>query len=92
MIAANSRYSSSVVTVGKNLMGANVRVIVPSQQEPYIIQYSTYVLNGGETVDYLAYKFYADPLLWWTIADANPEIMMWDSLPAGLVIRVPNAT
>lgn len=88
MILANSRYANSaVVTVDKS--GTDVAVIVPSPAVSYSFSFVTHQVADGERVDTLAYQYYTDPTLWWRIAQANPEVMFWDDLPAGAIIRIP---
>jgi hypothetical protein len=88
MILPNSRYAdSSVATVDKD--GANVSVIVPSAAKSYSFAYANHQVAVGERIDSIAYQYYTDSTLWWRIADANPEIMFWDDVPVGTIIRVP---
>lgn len=88
MILPNSRYAdSTVATVGKG--SSNAAVIVPSAQKPYSFQYVHHQVTVGERIETIAYQYFTDATMWWRIADANPEIMFWDDLPAGTVIRVP---
>lgn len=91
MIPANSRYSQSGIALAANVDGVLVQTIVPSQQQDYVIQFTYYMITGRDTIDRMAYQFYGDVLLWWKIADSNPEIMMWDDLPVGTFIRIPSS-
>jgi hypothetical protein len=34
-----------------------------------------HVVNAGDRLDQLAYKYYGQPLQWWNICDANPEFV-----------------
>src|SRR3954469_4166892 len=34
-----------------------------------------HTVNAGDRLDQLAYKYYAQPLQWWNICDANPEFL-----------------
>ena len=87
-IQPNSRYSNSTVaTVLKD--GTSVAVIVPSAAVTYSFQYVSHQVAIGERIDTLAYQYYSDATLWWRIAQANPEIMWWDDLTPGTVIRIP---
>jgi hypothetical protein len=92
MISATSRYASSTIVVATNLNGTDVQVIVPSQQVNYTITFIYHQVTAIDTVDRLASLYYNDPAQWWRIADANPEIMLWDTLTVGSLIRIPNAT
>ena len=88
MISATSRYANSqVVTVTQD--GLPRQVITPSQQMAYSFNYISYQVRGSDRLDLLAWQFYGDPTVWWKIADANPEIISWLTIPAGTVIRVP---
>lgn len=89
MIFANSRYAdSTLATLTKD--GQAVAVIVPSAQKPYSFQYVNHQVAVGERIETIAYQYYTDATIWWRIADANPEIMFWDDLPTGTIIRVPS--
>lgn len=89
MIAANSRYSTSNVVVAQNLDGVDIRAIVPGIQSSYSFNYTFYLVRQFDSMADLAYSYYGDPTLWWLIADANPEVMLWDDLPVGSYIRIP---
>lgn len=92
MILPNSRYANSqVVTICAPAVfgGGNVAVIVPSQAVAYSFTYVTYQVQIGDRIDSIAYQFYTDATLWWRIAQANPEILWWDNLTPGTVIRIP---
>jgi hypothetical protein len=34
-----------------------------------------HTVDAGDRLDQLAYKYYSQPLQWWTICDANPEFL-----------------
>lgn len=40
----------------------------------------THVIEEGDRLDHLAYKYYRQPQKWWRICDANPEFMSPQSL------------
>jgi phage tail protein X len=88
VILSTSRYAdSTIATVVKG--GNDVAVIVPGQQKAYSFTYVNHTVALGERIDSIAYQYYTDATLWWRIADANPEILLWDNLSAGTVIRIP---
>lgn len=88
MIHPASRYSdSTIATVTKG--SSQVAVIVPSAQSAYSFTFVSHVVAIGERVETIAYQYYHDASLWWRIADANPEILWWDNLAAGTVLRIP---
>ena len=87
-IIAGSRYADSkVATVVKD--GKDVAVIVPSMQQPFSFKYVSHQVTEGERVDNIAYQYYTDPTMWFRIADANPDVLFWDDLAPGLVLRIP---
>jgi hypothetical protein len=61
----------------------------PTSSVTYSI--STYEWQTGDQIDYLSSSAYGDETQWWRIADANPEILMWNDITPGTQIRVPNA-
>jgi nucleoid-associated protein YgaU len=88
MISANSRYASSTV-VSATFEGQTIQVITPSQQVPFTFSYVTYLWTGHDRLDRLAYANYGDATQWWRIADANPEILNFELLVPGTLIRIP---
>lgn len=89
MILPNSRYAnSSLATVDKD--GTDVAVIVPSTAGSYSFSYILHQVVQHERIDTIAYQYYTDATLWWRIAQANPEILFWDNLTPGIVIRIPS--
>lgn len=88
MIVPNSRYANSnITTVMKD--GADVAVIVPSAASTYSFAFVNYQVAVGDRIDTLAFRFYGDATQWWRIAQANPEIMFWDNIAVGSIVRVP---
>ena len=93
MIFPNSRYANSALATieAPAVFGSgDVSVIVPGQATAYSFTYVTYQTRIGDRIDGLAYQFYTDATLWWRIAQANPEILWWDNLTPGTVIRIPH--
>lgn len=87
-IIAGSRYADSkITTVVKD--GQDAAVIVPSMQQPFSFKYVSHQVAEGERADSIAYQYYADPTMWFRIADANPGILFWDDLAPGIVLRIP---
>lgn len=91
-ISPFSRYSSNVVTPISDSSGAvRPTIIIEPPQSPMTYNISTYTWNVGDQIEYLAFSAYGDETQWWRIADANPEVLFWDSLVQGQQIRVPRA-
>jgi len=47
--------------------------------------------NYGDRFDTLAAQEYGDPSLWWVLARANPHVFYPEEIPAGSVLRIPDA-
>jgi nucleoid-associated protein YgaU len=91
LISNNSRYVNSALVTQTKDDGTQVIVITPSDAVAYTFTYTYYAVTGADRIDTIANAFYGDPSKWWKIGDANPEIMKWDSIPPGTVLRIPNA-
>lgn len=92
MILPNSRYANSTVATLEApaaFGGGDVAVIVPSPASSYNFAFINHQVVHGERIDSIAFQYYTDPALWWRIAQANPEIMYWDNLPVGTILRIP---
>lgn len=88
MINSSSRYADSKITT-LPYEGSDIAVIVPSPQGTYAFNFIWYQITGLDRLDNMAYRFLGDATQWWQIADANPEIMKWDAIPVGTIIRIP---
>jgi nucleoid-associated protein YgaU len=88
-IATNSRYANSQVVVANDLDGNDIQAIVPSVQAAYTFTATLYQVAANDTLPNLANTYYGDPTLWWVIADANPEVLLWDNLTIASFIRIP---
>ena len=49
----------------------------------------TYIVQDGDRLDLLAYKFYGDPTKSWIICDANDEMFPPDLMVPGKKIIIP---
>jgi nucleoid-associated protein YgaU len=88
-ISSDSRYAAStVVTV--DVGGISRQVIVPGVQAAYTFPYVSHTMTADESIGGLAQTYYGDATKWWQIADGNPEIMDWDNVTPGTVLRIPN--
>lgn len=48
-----------------------------------------YTFKEGDTLDGLAYKYYGDASLWWSILDANPSFESEIEIEYGTVLTIP---
>lgn len=89
MITGNSRYVNDSLTVIKGEDGINRTTIVLPEPSKSTFNYITHIVLGFERIDQIAFAYLGDSTQWWQIADVNPEIMFWDNLPSGTIIRIP---
>lgn len=90
MINENSRYALNRLGSLVDASGHSRVFILPNEPGPVAFNYTLYTWHDDDRVDLLALDIYGVETLWWKIADANPEILNWLSLPTGSVIRIPN--
>lgn len=90
MIYEGSRYQGGNV---ETLADRNGQFQVGVQRPVYTVSAATrqVVVAAGTRLDMLAAREWGDPRLWWAIADANPDLVWFDDLPAGTVLRIPSA-
>jgi nucleoid-associated protein YgaU len=81
-LTAASRYTTS------SNSGESI-VIAVRKSEQDVIQYTPYTSREGDTFEGLAIRIYQDPLQYWRIADANPQLKFPDRIPAGTYLRLP---
>lgn len=90
MISATSRYANAVVTVVDDTQRGQHQSINPQGLADRTFNFTFYQVDADDTVDWLSYLFFDDGTLWWLLADANPEILDWQNLVPGTIIRIPN--
>jgi hypothetical protein len=89
VITNNSRYADSELTLVASGRGTNLTV-VPGQQREWSFNFTYHQLTSADRIDLLATQYYGDPRMWWHIADANPEVMSWETLAPGQIVRIPS--
>lgn len=91
-ISPFSRYADNTVVA---IQGANgvvkPTIIIEPPTNAVTYNVSLYTWKIGDQIEYLAYSAYGDETQWWRIADANPEVLFWNSIQPGQQIRVPRA-
>lgn len=90
MIGPDSRYANSTVVKLPDGRGTVRYTTVPSHQTDYQITFTYHQVAGYERIDQLAFGYYSDETKWYLIADANPEILDWEDLDPGIILRIPN--
>lgn len=92
MISSRSRYVSNKVARVPDRNGVLQSAILPAYPQTLVFHYTEYEWANGDRVDLVAEAFYGDPAAWWRIARVNPEILIWDEVSPGTVIRIPNVS
>lgn len=91
MINATSRYADSQVLKVADENGDLQLAIVPGMQSNFTVNFTYYQWVWGDRIDALANQWFGDATRWWSIADANPEILDWTEIEPGVVLRIPSA-
>ena len=90
-IYLGSRYEDSAVDfLALEPNGDAAPVIFYKFSELGLMTYSEYSWKSGDRLEALATKFYRNSEFWWIIAEANPEIIDIQNIPAGTVLRIPS--
>lgn len=90
MIGVTSRYRDNKVLLIMDPEGDIRPSIIWEPPVTQSFTYVSYVWSEGDRVDLIAAAYYGDPTFWWLLARANPEILEWNSVAMGTVIRIPD--
>lgn len=88
-VTATSRYASGTITVVEDPQRGQHQAIIPADPVDRSFAFTFYQFTDGDTVDMLGYQFFGAGQLWWMLADLNPEILDWNNVAVGTVLRVP---
>jgi hypothetical protein len=83
MISPLSRYR----LVSENREGS--AVIIASRTTQSVPNYSSYTVRDKETFQSISMRLFGTPLLYWRIADINPQVPFPNFIPVGTTIRIP---
>lgn len=86
MIAESSRYAKCALYVDDNIEFIGGRTRTDTTPEPDDV---FHIVQAGDRIDLLAYRYLGDPTLWWIICDYNDIFFPFD-LEVGIVLRVPS--
>jgi nucleoid-associated protein YgaU len=86
----DSRYTTATVTVVDDPLRGQHQSVDPASPTDRTIQFTFYQVDADDTADSLAYDLLGKGQYWWMIADANPEILDWNNLVPGTVLRIPS--
>lgn len=86
MIGESSRYTVCALYVDgtDEFIGGRAKIDTSSQPDDLF-----HVVQAGDRIDLLAYRYLGDPTLWWVICDYN-DIPCPLDLPLGETLRVPS--
>jgi nucleoid-associated protein YgaU len=90
VIARGSRYRQADVypSTDRERADYDIAGVRPHQAEPLEVR-REHRVAGHERLDTLAQRYYADPLMFWLICDANETIFPGDLMVPGRVLRIP---
>lgn len=88
-ISLQSRYLSDKVARVVSRDGTRT-VIVPKPIRTRTFDFTYYQWQEGDRIDVVARDYFDDERLWYVIAEANPEVLVWTDLAPGTVIRIPS--
>ncbi len=86
MIGESSRYANCALYVdeGIEFIGGRTRIDTTPQPDDVF-----HVVQAGDRIDLLAYRYLGDPALWWVICDYNDIFFPLD-LRARMVLVIPS--
>lgn len=91
-VSIYSRYADNQIIPITNKSGVTKStIIINPPTKSVVFGISTYTWQLGDQIDYLAFSAYGDETQWWRIADANPQILFWNSVEPGAQVRIPSA-
>ena len=87
MIGESSRYAGSVLYVDgtDEFIGSRSSIDISPQPDDIF-----HIVQAGDRIDLLAYRYLGDPTLWWIICDYN-DIFLPLEVELGAVLRIPSA-
>lgn len=68
----HSRYFKQSAQVGRSVSGRLIQT-TPLRIAPDVSGQFEHVVEDGDRLDHIAYKYYREPRRWWRICDANPD-------------------
>ncbi|WP_371590926.1 hypothetical protein [Streptomyces sp. NBC_00470] len=88
-ISQSSRYAVCSVVTRTTEDGVAKKVLLPRPTVTRRASVTTYQWKQSDRVDLLAQQFYQDPTQWWRFADMNPQILNWEDVKPGTMLRIP---
>ncbi|MFI7083871.1 hypothetical protein ACIBUR_09720 [Streptomyces anulatus] len=88
-ISLTSRYQRHATALVKDRHGRLQLAIMHRGPESRSLRVSDFRWRGDERVDDVSTRYYGSESSWWMVAEANPQILDWTQVPAGMQIMVP---
>lgn len=87
MIGESSRYATCALYVdnGIEFIGGRTRIDTTPKADDVF-----HIVQSGDRIDLLAYRYLGDPALWWIICDYNDIFFPLD-MQIGMTLRIPSA-
>jgi phage tail protein X len=89
-ISLSSRYQRNRVGTVVSRNGVPRQAILHRYPTPLLVQVVEHLWTSFDSIDILAARYYGNESSWWMIAEANPRILDWTSIPVGTIVRIPN--
>lgn len=90
MITRRSRYNNAKIDKVVDHKGRFKTAVYRRSPYRWEFEFKNYTIKAGDRLDLLAHRFYNDPLFWWVLVDANPELESPYFLTPGTNLRVPD--
>jgi hypothetical protein len=87
-VTESSRYAECAVAT-RTVGNLSKKVLLPRPSKVRRASITMYQWKTTDRVDLVAYQYYQDPSQWWRFADVNPQILNWNDVRPGTMIRIP---
>ncbi|MEV7902176.1 tail protein X [Streptomyces anulatus] len=88
-ISLTSRYQRHATALVRDRRGNLQLAVMSRAPENQSLRVSDYRWRSHERVDDVSTRYYGSETSWWMIAEANPRVLDWTQVPAGMQIMVP---
>jgi phage tail protein X len=89
-VALTSRYQRNIIGIVLSSTGIPRQAILHRYPQPMVLRVREHLWTAYDRLDILAARYYGNEVSWWMIAEANPRILDWTTIPVGSIIRIPS--
>lgn len=90
-ITSGSRYEDSVVDYFRKVEnGTEYPIVFYSFDSLTDVSFFYHTYRTGETLQGLSQQYFKTPMLWWAIAEYNPEVTDLLHIEDGTLLRIPS--